>query len=286
MRKGTKFALAASIFAIAGAAGLSSMAIADSRGSHGGGHHGAGNHAKGHHGGYHKRGKRGGKRMYRMMARFDANEDGKLTQDEVDTTRKDLHAKHDANKDGKLSLEEFETLWVDFTNRRMVRGFQRIDVNGDAVITLEEYLEPFKNTVARRDRNDDNVLDSSDKSGKKHRGRGMGRMMERFDTNEDGKLTQEEIDEKRKAAFAKHDANKDGKMDLGEFKARWIEFTQPRMVRSFQYIDTDGDAAITVEEYLKPFSTVVARMDRNEDGVLDKSDRKRGRHKGADGDKK
>ncbi|MDA7946817.1 MAG: hypothetical protein MPJ78_05010 [Hyphomicrobiaceae bacterium] len=286
MRKGTKFALVASVFAIAGAAGLSSMAIADSRGSHGGGHHGMGKHADGHHGKWHKRGKRGKKSMYRMIARFDTNDDGKLTQEEVDTTRKDLHAKNDTNKDGKLNLEEFETLWVDFTNRRMVRGFQRIDVNGDAVITLEEYLEPFKNTVARRDRNDDNVLDANDRKGKKHRGRGAGRMMERFDANEDGKLTQEEIDEVRKKAFAKHDANKDGKLDLAEFKTRWIEFTQPRMVRSFQYIDRDGDAVITVKEYLKPFSTVVARMDRNEDGVLDKDDRKRGRHKGSDGEKK
>lgn len=285
MRKGTKIALMAGAFAVAGVAGLSSLAVAEYRGSYGG-HHGAGKHAKGHHGGSHKRGKHGKKGMYRMMARFDADKDGKLTQDEIDGTRKGLHATHDANKDGKLSLAEFETLWVDFTNRRMVRGFQRLDVDGDAVITVEEYLAPFANTVARKDRNDDNVLDAEDRGRKKHRGRGAGRMMERFDANKDGKLTQDEINDTRKNQHAKHDANKDGKLDLAEFKVRWVEFTQPRMVRGFQRIDTDGDAAITVEEYLKPFSTVVAKMDRNEDGVLDKNDRKRGRKKDSDGDKK
>lgn len=285
MRKGKKIALMAGAFAVAGVASLSSLAVAENRGSHGG-HHGAGKHGKGHHGGYHKRGKRGDKALYRMMTRFDADKDGKLSQDEVDETRKGLHAEHDANKDGKLSLSEFETLWVDFTNRRMVRGFQRLDVDGDAVITVEEYLAPFANTVARKDRNDDNVLDANDRKRKKHRGRGAGRMMESFDANKDGKLTQDEINDTRKGLHAKHDANKDGKLDLAEFKVRWIEYTKPRMVRSFQRIDTDGDAQITVEEYLKPFSTVVARMDRNEDGVLDKGDRKRSRKKDSDGDKK
>ncbi len=280
MRKRTTLALMAGAFAVAGVASISSLAVADSRGSYGGGYHGAGKHGKAHHGGWHKRGKRAGKGMYRMIARFDANDDGKLTQEEVDTTRKDIFAKHDANTDGKLSLEEFEALWVDFTNRRMVRAFQRIDTDGDAVITLEEYQAPFKNMVSRRDRNDDNVLDAEDRRGKKHRGRGAGWMMERFDANKDGKLTQEEIDTARKDIFAKHDANNDGKLDLDEFKARWVEFTERRKVRGFQRIDTDGDAGITVEEYLEPFSSVVSRMDRNDDGVLDKADRKRGRQKG------
>ncbi len=284
MRKRKTLALMAGAAAVAGVAGLSTLAVADSRGSYGGGYHGAGKHGKAKHAGWHKRGKHGGKAMYRTIARFDANDDGKLTQEEVDTTRKDLHAKHDADKDGKLSLEEFETLWVDFTNRRMVRAFQRIDTDGDAVITLEEYQAPMKNIVARRDRNDDKVLDAEDRRGKKGRGKGSGWLMKRYDANNDGKLTQEEIDTTRKDIFAKHDANKDGKLDLAEFKARWVEFTDRRKVRGFQRIDTDGDAGITVEEYLEPFSSVVARMDRNEDGVLDMKDRKRGRHKGSGAD--
>ncbi len=284
MRKGTKIALMASALAVAGAAGLSSLAVAEYRGSHGGGHHGAGKHGGGHHGGWHKGKKHGRKGMYRMMARFDADKDGKLTQDEVNDTRKGLHAKHDANKDGKLDLTEFEILWIEFKNRDLVRSFQRIDVDGDAVITIDEYMEPFARIVQHKDRNDDKVLDAQDKGRGKHRGRGAKWIMERFDTNKDGKLTQEEVDEARKSQLAKHDANKDGKLDLTEFKARWIEFKQPRMVRSFQFIDSDGDASITVEEYLKPFSRVVARMDRNEDGVLDKEDRKRRKHRGRGGD--
>lgn len=111
----------------------------------------------------------------------------------------------------------------------------------------------------------------------RHHGRGhrMKRMMHRFDTDKDGKLTQAEIDGSRKALVAKHDANADGQLTLAEFQNLWLEVRRRRMVRSFQRIDEDGDAAITLAEFLEPFSRIVERMDRNEDGVLDKQDRRR-----------
>lgn len=168
MRKGTKIALAASALVLAGAAGLSSLAVAEYRGSHGGKHHkaaygGQGHHGWGHHRGGHGKHWRKGKRMERMMERFDANEDGKLTQEEVNEARKTLLTKFDTDKDGKLNLAEFEKLWLDFMHRRMVRGFQRIDRDGDAVITLDEYLKPFSKVVERLDRNDDGVFDKEDR---------------------------------------------------------------------------------------------------------------------------
>ncbi len=116
----------------------------------------------------------------------------------------------------------------------------------------------------------------------------MGRMMERFDSDKDGKLTQKELDESRKALLAKHDADKDGNLSLGEFKQLWLEVMDRRVVRGFQRIDRDGDAAITADEFLKPFSNVVERMDRNDDGVLDEQDRSKRhwRHHGDDDDSK
>lgn len=171
MRKGTKITLAASALALVGAAGLSSMAIAEYRGSHGTYHHKAsyGGHGWGHHrGGHHKRWHKA-KRMERMMERFDVNEDGKLTQEEVNEARKALLTKFDADKDGKLNLSEFEQLWMDYMRQRMVRGFQRIDRDGDTAITLDEYLKPFSKIVERLDRNDDGVFDKQDRRKYGHR---------------------------------------------------------------------------------------------------------------------
>ena len=171
MRKGTKIALATGALVLVGAAGLSSLATAEYRGSHGWGHHG-----KGHHSGMMRHGMgHKGKGMARMMERFDANEDGKLTQEELDGARKALLTAHDGDKDGKLSLAEFEKLWLEVKRQRMVRSFQKTDRDGDASITLDEFLKPYAKMVERMDRNDDGVLDREDHRYKRgHRG-GMGK---------------------------------------------------------------------------------------------------------------
>jgi hypothetical protein len=112
-----------------------------------------------------------------------------------------------------------------------------------------------------------------------HRGGGRKlHMLEQLDTNKDKKLTQEEIDEARSTLLTSHDTNKDGQLTLQEFEAVWLEQMRQMMVRQFQRLDRDGNAVVTVEEFSKPFSGIVARLDRNDDKVLDESDRGRGRH--------
>lgn len=181
MRKGTKIALATGALVLAGAAGLSSMATAGNRGSHGMGHHSKGHHSGMMHSGMmrHGMGHRG-KGMSRMMERFDANEDGKLTQEELDGARKALLAAHDGDKDGKLSLAEYEKLWLEVKRQRMVRSFQKTDRDGDASITLDEFLKPYARMVEKMDRNDDDVLDAQDrrhKRGSMGKGHGQGKGM-------------------------------------------------------------------------------------------------------------
>ena len=73
---------------------------------HRGGWHGGG--------GYHQGGMKHHRRMGRwFMKRYDANEDGKVTQEEIDKNRNERHGKYDGNGDGKLSLEEFQGLWLE-----------------------------------------------------------------------------------------------------------------------------------------------------------------------------
>ena len=107
----------------------------------------------------------------------------------------------------------------------------------------------------------------------RHRGKGIERLLERFDADKDGELTQAELDASRKELLEKYDTDKDGKLSLSEFERLWLEVMRRRMVRSFQYIDEDGDAAITVDEFLKPYADTVERMDRNGDGAISRHDR-------------
>ena len=111
-----------------------------------------------------------------------------------------------------------------------------------------------------------------------HHGRGGGmfaHMAERYDTNKDGKVSQEEIDANRADWYGRFDADKDSAMTLKEFEALWLEANRQRMVREFQRFDKDGDAKLTLDEYKAPLASIVADMDRNGDNVLSKDDRRR-----------
>ena len=191
MKTKTKITLAAAALLLAGTAGMAGFAAADHRDNRDGRRH-SGWHGKHHDGGWrgHRRGRWNnryggssgwhGRRRHggrRLMERFDADKNGKLTQDELDTGRKELLARHDGNKDGTLSVDEFGNLWLEVKRQRMVRGFQRLDKDGDASITADEFLKPFANLIAKLDRNDDGVFDNTDRR-HRYRARRSGRINE------------------------------------------------------------------------------------------------------------
>ena len=103
------------------------------------------------HHGWHRRGER-------LLESFDSNNDGQLTQAEVDQARRDRLAQFDTDKDGKLTLQEYQALWLDAMHRRMVAQFQSLDDDGDAVVTTEEFIAPFGKVIRRLDRNDDGAI--------------------------------------------------------------------------------------------------------------------------------
>jgi len=117
-----------------------------------------------------------------------------------------------------------------------------------------------------------------------HHGGGPGgdrhgaRMIEQFDVDQDGRVTQVEIDQVRQERLAAFDQNNDGSLTLEEYQALWLDAMHARMVDRFQELDEDGDAIVTVEEVVGPFDSMVERMDRNGDGAISKDDMRRGRH--------
>ena len=96
----------------------------------------SGQRGYGHHQGF---GRRGDSAMQQQLFKqIDANSDGSISQEEMDTFRAAKVAAADLNKDGALSLEEFDTLYRELTRTHMVRAFQNLDSNGDGVISAEE----------------------------------------------------------------------------------------------------------------------------------------------------
>jgi hypothetical protein len=162
MNKKGKLILGGTVAGLIGAVAIAGAVQADSgRRGHGWGHHGGGYHM-----GMGGPGGRSG--MMRHMADLaDADKDGKVTQAEIDKARDDRFAKYDANGDGKLTLDEFENLMREITRPMTVRAFQRLDPNGDAVITVEELSVTTANIVERMDRNNDGALSLEDR-GRRH----------------------------------------------------------------------------------------------------------------------
>jgi EF hand len=157
MQKKSKIVLGAvAVAAVVAIAGTVQFAHAD-RGGWSGGH--------GRHGGGHGM-------MMDMSERYDANKDGSVSQEEIDTNRSATHGKFDADKSNALSLKEFEALWLEARKSMMVREFQRFDGDGDGNVTLDEYQRPMKDMVARMDQNGDKALSLDDH---KAMGQGHGR---------------------------------------------------------------------------------------------------------------
>ena len=104
---------------------------------------------------------------------------------------------------------------------------------------------------------------------------GLNLLIESFDTNGDGSVTQEEIISARTNRLSEFDANKDGSLDLSEYQALWLDAMHERMVDQFQAHDDDGDGLVTVQEFNEQFANLVKRRDRNGDGVLNADDIKR-----------
>jgi hypothetical protein len=122
-----------------------------------------------------------------------------------------------------------------------------------------------------------------------HSGKGrchgmMGQQMtERYDADKDGKVTQAEIDQNRQQWLAEFDADKNGTLSLEEFRQLWLKGRNQMMVREFQFLDKDGNAQVTLQEYQAPMSDMVEQRDTNNDGALGPEDRRMKRLNKGDG---
>lgn len=97
---------------------------------------------------------------------------------------------------------------------------------------------------------------------------GFEQMSERYDTNKDGKISQEEIDANRTSWLGEFDGDKSGALALTEFQNLWLKARNQQMVREFQSFDKDGNGQVTLDEYKLPLAQFVAEMDRDNDKAV------------------
>ncbi len=110
--------------------------------------------------------------------------------------------------------------------------------------------------------------------------------MDRFDSNEDGVVTQAEIDEGEATRFSEADADKSGTVDLAEFKAAFEKNSSGMRVRAFQRLDADGDGTVTTEEFNAATDRMFSMLDRDGNGELERRVGPRGPGAGPNSDQR
>ncbi|MBU2532235.1 MAG: hypothetical protein KKB37_05815 [Alphaproteobacteria bacterium] len=225
---------------VAAAIGVTAIVAHAERGDHyGRGHHGGYEHGdRDHHGrGWGRHGKR------------------EVTKEEYDAETRARFAKWDANSDGVVDRAEIEA--------RIARHMER---RGD------------RHGWGRGGR----------REGGRHGG-GMGRMMDRLDSDNDGKITRAEIEAEVAERFKRMDLTNDGRItddDLppmmrgrnilsGDADMWGMQHGHRgmRMIRYLQGADANNDGAVTLEEVQARAAKRIGRLDRNNDGTVDETDR-------------
>jgi len=84
-------------------------------------------------------------------------------------------------------------------------------------------------------------------------------MMQMFDADGDGTVTPEELRTQLQASLTEYDGNGDGSLSIAEFEILHSAMIREAMVDRFQYLDADGDGAVTAEEMTAP-ATKMERM--------------------------
>lgn len=82
----------------------------------------------------------------------------------------------------------------------------------------------------------------------------MGGMLPglKADANGDGEVTPQELRDRLAALLSEHDADGDGALSLDEFAALHAALIRETMVDRFQFLDDDGDGAVSAAEIAKP----------------------------------
>lgn len=226
-----------------------------------------------------------------MIERLDADKNGKVSLDEFKTNAAAAFKAFDADGNGQVTKDEIKARHAAFKDARkavrdaavadkgkardalraggpyMLPGagkmFEKADTDKNGSLSEAEVLASAEKIFERRDSNKDGMLDPADAhpgKGKGHHGKDREqraeRMLNRLDTDKDGKISQAEMLARASQAFERFDTDKNGVVTKAEVDAKREAFRDAR--KAYRAVKaTEGEARDTARAALRD-----ARMDR------------------------
>lgn len=211
---------------------------------------------------------------------LDADQDGQLSEDEVADHLWDQIGDADVNEDGLVSLDELQEMReqqkLQFKQHRDL--FERFDGDNDGLLTVEELPDRLWNKFAAADLNVDGAISADELAevkGKEGDGAGRaghGDLFKRFDENEDGLLTENEVHNRIWDKINQADSNADRAISMDELHRLWEpEITvcaAPVFDRVFAHLDGNLDSVLTENEVGEQLWRLISRADLNQNGSV------------------
>lgn len=164
--------------------------------------------------------------------KLDADQDGKVTRDELKADISTRFAAVDANRDGKVTQDEASQYFSakrDEMKQKFAERLKEADANKDGKWSKDELSKMPERRFGKLDTNNDGFVTQPELDAKreehrarfeaKHGEKLKGKLWKHADENSDGVVDQTEALKVADARFSKLDANGDGAVERSEFKA-------------------------------------------------------------------
>ncbi len=222
----------------------------------------------------------------RLFARYDRNNDGKITADELPLRRgaRDGAMRFESiegSRKGHVTLEEYAKAAAARLEARAKQRFERLDANKDGKLMADEIAG--RDSLLRSDANNDGAVTLEEflAPARAQFARAIEIEFKALDVSGDGKLTAAEY----RSGAAKPrflllaDANRDGVLTKDEVAKNFAERGGAFRDRLFERIDADKDGKITAAEWKAAGDRLFGRLDRNNDGLVELGESRRDRRR-------